>query len=107
MLYAFNIALIVSDVVFDILYLNGKCLLDIPLKDRRKYLCGLIDPKPNILQVIDHVEGTTQEDIVSTLEGILRNRGEGVIVKDPYAKYVPGARDNRCLKIKVTPTFDV
>ncbi len=87
-------------VVFDLLYLNGKCLIQMPLRSRRRYLTDLISQEQNVLQIVEHTECRSIDDIFTNMETIMRRGGEGIIVKDPESPYVPGYRGNLWLKVK-------
>jgi len=82
--------------VFDILYLNGQSLMDLPLKERRKHLLAVVPPEYLM-------EGENCENEVGLMrfyEEALRKGLEGIIVKDLNAKYEPGRRTYTWLKLK-------
>ena len=84
--------------VFDLLHLDGRSLLDEPLKDRRRRLADILRPDPRV-RLSEHVETNG----VAFFEAA-RTRGlEGIMAKDRRSRYVPGARSDRWLKVKIRP----
>lgn len=98
--------------VFDIMFANGKQLLDIPLRQRRKYLKDLFNNQK--LGYFEYAEETTVEaDDASTneatltkinlfLEEAFRSSCEGIMIKslDIDAGYSPSKRTDTWLKVK-------
>ena len=81
---------------FDILYLNGVPLMDLPLYERRRYLLEIVPPKYL-------AEGTDCEDEVALMrfyDEALKKGLEGVILKDLSSPYELGRRTRSWLKIK-------
>jgi bifunctional non-homologous end joining protein LigD len=83
--------------VFDILYLNGKDLKELPLVQRKEYLKALIEAsKNNKISYSDHITEAGEEFFKAAekqyLEGIMAKRSEG--------KYFSGKRTKEWLKIK-------
>lgn len=92
----------VTFVAFDLLYLDGRYLLDRPLIERKQLLDRLFVPTDN-LTVSPYVE-----DEGKTLFGVAMERGlEGIVAKDARSRYQPGKRSRDWLKIKTTHTADV
>ncbi len=90
--------------LFDILYLNGESLIDIPLVERRKKLEEMCDKKI--------LAGQTITEDVATVEGIYKNAlaagHEGVVMKNPGSLYTPGKRGKNWLKLKpIMDTLDL
>lgn len=87
-------------VVFDILMLNGKMLLDEPLLTRKKILEDTV------------VNGPSIEKMIYTLDGkalwheVLKRDMEGVIAKGEHSFYYPGKRSRTWLKIKAFKTLE-
>src|SRR5207302_8902998 len=85
-------------VIFDLLWLDGRTLLDEPLTMRRKLLEGLGLKHPFLLA---RVEGATGPDHLDRIFAETRERGnEGLMVKDPLSPYTPGRRGLAWLKLK-------
>jgi len=85
-------------VIFDILHLDGRSLLDEPLEARRHMLEGLGLEHPFLLA---RVEEATSPDDLDRMFVDTRERGnEGLMVKDPMSPYTPGRRGLAWLKLK-------
>lgn len=82
--------------VFDLLYLDGRDLRELPLKKRKELLAKLLDGVPGV-QVSEHVEerGKAFFDAVAA-EGL-----EGIIAKNGDSRYREGRRGRNWLKIKI------
>ncbi|KAJ3032631.1 DNA ligase (ATP), partial [Rhizophlyctis rosea] len=85
--------------VFDILYCNGKSLVDTPLSDRYSLLAQVIKEKKNVIEIVPHEVGRTVEDVVKLLDEHMMRCEEGLMVKNPTSPYVPSSR-GEWLKIK-------
>jgi DNA ligase-1 len=85
-------------VVFDLLWLDGRALLDEPLETRRRLMEGLHLRHPFLLA---RVEEATDPDHLDRIFAETRERGnEGLMVKDPLSPYTPGRRGLAWLKLK-------
>src|SRR6266853_842171 len=85
-------------VVFDLLWLDGRPLLDEALENRRKLMEGLGLQHPFLLA---RVEEATGPDHLDRIFAETRERGnEGLMVKDPLSPYTPGRRGLAWLKLK-------
>ncbi len=85
-------------VIFDLLWLDGRTLLDEPLTTRRKLLEGLGLEHPFLLA---RVEEATDPQHLDRVFKETRERGnEGLMVKDPLSPYTPGRRGLAWLKLK-------
>ena len=88
----------VALVIFDLLWLDGRTLLDEPLETRRRLLEGLGLKHPYLLA---RVEESTGPDDLDRIFAETRARGnEGLMVKDPLSAYTPGRRGLAWLKLK-------
>jgi len=91
----------VSLVAFDLLYLNGVDLLEIPLAERRLRLSNLLSAAQTPrLQFTRANLCTTPEQIESAFAAALAGGNEGLLAKAPEAPYVPGRRGQFWLKLK-------
>jgi bifunctional non-homologous end joining protein LigD len=88
--------------VFDILWLNGKDITGLPLKERREILKAVI-PENDIIRVSDQFE-TSGIDFYAAAKQM---KLEGMIAKRIDSTYQPGARNNDWLKIKVNKRQEV
>jgi DNA ligase 1 len=85
-------------VIFDLLWLDGRTLLDEPLTARRKLLDGLRLEHPYLLA---RLEEATDPQHLDRIFAETRERGnEGLMVKDPLSPYTPGRRGLAWLKLK-------
>lgn len=88
--------------VFDILWLDGKDLRKLPLRDRRKILEAVI-PDSSIIRHSDSLDASGTElyklALASGLEGIIAKRADSI--------YLTGARTSDWLKIKAKKRQEV
>ena len=88
----------VALVIFDLLWLDGRAVLDEPLQERRRLLESLRVEHPFLLA---RVEEATSPDDLDRIFAETRERGnEGLMVKDPSSPYTPGRRGLAWLKLK-------
>ncbi len=88
----------VALVIFDLLWLDGRSLLDEPLEARRRLLEGLGLVHPFLLARVEEATDPVHLDRIFTET---RARGnEGLMVKDPLSPYTPGRRGLAWLKLK-------
>lgn len=86
-------------LIFDILFLNGKSLMDKPLKERKKILQKVIEPG-KVMSVDEQFETTKLEELKKYYD-LAKSKGlEGVVVKTPEDSYHPGARSYSWVKYK-------
>ncbi len=86
-------------LVFDVLHLNGRSLLGVPLAERRTLLDGLALPAPTIRRV-DVVQAASANEIEAAFQAARSHGNEGLIIKDPASLYTPGRRGLAWLKLK-------
>jgi DNA ligase-1 len=85
-------------VIFDLLSLDGRTLLDESLTTRRKLLESLGLGHPYLLA---RLEEATDPQHLDRIFAETRERGnEGLMVKDPLSPYTPGRRGLAWLKLK-------
>jgi len=90
--------------LFDLIYLDGKSTVDLPLTRRRELLEGIADPSILADQVISDSVQRAEEIYRQSLE----MGHEGLILKNPLSVYAPGKRGKNWLKIKpVMETLDL
>ncbi|MFZ3167093.1 MAG: ATP-dependent DNA ligase [Candidatus Methanoperedens sp.] len=90
--------------LFDILYLNGDSLIDIPLIKRREKLEEVCDKSVVAKQII-----TDDPAVVERIyHEALAAGHEGVMLKNPGSSYSPGKRGKNWLKLKpIMETLDL
>ena len=83
---------------FDLLYLDGRSLVDVPLEQRKKLLELVIRPTARVQygKPID-TEG------VAFFEAVKAQGLEGIVAKHRRSRYEPGRRASSWLKIKARP----
>ncbi|KAJ3026431.1 UNVERIFIED_CONTAM: DNA ligase (ATP) [Siphonaria sp. JEL0065] len=87
-------------IVFDILQYNGKSLLDSPLRDRYKLLNSVLKEKKLKLEILQHAEGVSTDDVVKALDASMVKHEEGIVIKNPDSSYLLNDRGGQWLKVK-------
>lgn len=82
-------------MVFDILYCNGRPLLDEPLSRRQQILGEILLPHPHVQNVPSYT------DPAQLYTAALSQRLEGIVCKDINSTYAPGGKDSRWQKRKI------
>ena len=90
--------------LFDLIYLDGEGLTEMPLIERRKMLVNIADPEIVASQTI-----TGDLDLVNlTYQEAIAAGHEGIMLKNPASLYTPGKRGKNWLKIKpIMETLDL
>ena len=87
--------------IFDLLYLNGKELLDLTHEERRKKLLRLFkNGKEDTIQVIEEKEIRSAKELEDYFNQNIAAGLEGLVVKKPDAIYQPGKRNFNWIKLK-------
>ncbi len=81
--------------VFDILWLDGETLIDLPLMERRKKLESVIK-----IFIAPQVVSSDAAAIEKTYTDALAAGHEGIMIKVPSSPYSPGQRGKNWIKIK-------
>jgi DNA ligase 1 len=93
-------------VAFDLLFLDGKTLIEEPLRERRRLLEALDLTPPFMLAYL--ISATSPEELDRVFAGARARNNEGLMVKDPESRYRPGRRGLGWLKLKkALATLDV
>ena len=85
--------------VFDLLWLDGRSLLPLPLEERKALLRGLLRPDPRV-RFSDHVETHG----IAFYEAARARGLEGMMAKVRNSPYLPGARSSTWQKVKIRPS---
>lgn len=88
--------------VFDLLWLNGHDMLDLPLLQRREMLTHVIPDHPVIR--ISELFNTTGKKFLKTAA---KAGLEGIMAKKEDSVYMPGTRSKDWLKIKISKRHEV
>lgn len=86
--------------VFDILYYNGKSLLDEPFKKRTELLRKIIIEHPYKLITSKMKITKDKKEVENFYKKALNNNQEGIMLKKLDAPYKPGRRVGQMLKLK-------
>ena len=90
--------------LFDLIYLDGKSVTDLPLRERRGLLEKIADPA----YLADQILSGSAEAAEGIYRQALAAGHEGLILKNPSSVYAPGKRGKNWLKIKpVMETLDL
>ena len=90
--------------LFDLIYLDGKSVIDLPLSERRALLEKIADPDLLADQVLSDSAEAAEEIYRKALDA----GHEGLMLKNPSSVYAPGKRGKNWLKIKpVMETLDL
>lgn len=84
----------VTYMIFDLLYYNGKWLLDLPLTQRMELLAKIILPQSNIQLVSSHQDGQ------ALFETVKIHELEGIVLKQKNSPYIPGEKKDFWVKVK-------
>jgi ATP-dependent DNA ligase len=91
-------------VLFDVLHVSGQDVMREPWRDRRKRLEDLVAgaAMPGVTIV------PTTEDVGALWElWVRQSGGEGILLKEPDSRYLPGARSPAWWKVKAKLTLEV
>ena len=89
-------AIAVAYMAFDLLHLNGRSLVDVPLEDRKRLLGHVLRPHP-IVRAATHVVG----DGEAFMHAAAARNLEGIVAKRRSSRYQPGRRSPDWLKVKL------
>jgi DNA ligase 1 len=90
----------VKFVAFDLLYQDGKLLLDEPLVDRKGRLSAIFANTAAALRVAGGIECKTAEAVQLAFRGSLVAGHEGIVAKAADSPYTPGRRGGFWFKLK-------
>lgn len=88
--------------IFDLLYLNGKSLLEKTFSERRKKLEKIFTniPEDSLLKLTKQKKISSEEDINEFFENCVQKKLEGILIKKTKSKYQAGARSFHWVKYK-------
>ncbi len=90
--------------LFDLIYLDGRSLIDLPLMERRRLLAEIADPNLLANQALSDKVEEAEEIYKKALDA----GHEGIMLKNPSSVYSPGKRGKNWLKVKpVMETLDL
>jgi DNA ligase-1 len=88
----------VAFVIFDLLWLNGRSLLNTPLRKRREQLGKLVLPPQ--FQKAKVTPAHSANEIEQIFQDARQRLNEGLMIKDPESFYLPGTRGMYWFKLK-------
>ena len=92
-----------TTILFDLLHLDGRTLLDEPLAERRRLLGRLVPPE-NLVPSVQ----TDRTDVAQEFNARMLAAGhEGVVIKELSARYSAGRRGGSWVKVKPRHTLDL
>ncbi|MFE5244361.1 MULTISPECIES: ATP-dependent DNA ligase [unclassified Streptomyces] len=99
----------VVPVFFDVLSVDGRELLDLPLTERHRELAGLVPEPMRVRRVTveDPGDDAQRTAALEFAEATLARGHEGVVVKGAEAAYSAGRRGASWLKVKPVHTLDL
>ena len=86
-------------VAFDLLWVDGKSLLNEPLRERRKALENLRS-MPDSFRLIAITRAQSADEIELAFTAARDRDNEGLMIKEPASLYMPGRRGLAWLKLK-------
>jgi len=86
--------------VFDIIYCNGKSLIDTPFKERRKLIEKIIRPVKNKIRLAEQLITGDKKEAEKFYQKALDEGQEGLMAKNLESRYKPGARVGYAVKLK-------
>lgn len=93
----------VSAFFFDLLHIDGRDLLDVPLSERVRVMAEVLPPA----LVVTRRVATEVGDVADAFRVAVAGGYEGVVVKNPSSLYAAGRRDSAWIKVKPRHTFDL
>jgi DNA ligase-1 len=100
-------AVLLSPFLFDVLHLDGRDLLDEPLRDRLDALAALLADDEHAALRMPGVRSPGPADAARVLDDALAAGHEGVVVKALDAPYAAGRRGKAWQKVKPVHTLDL
>ncbi|KAF9499593.1 ATP-dependent DNA ligase [Pleurotus eryngii] len=86
--------------VFDLLYLNGQCILHKSTNFRKKNMRNCMTEIQGRIEFVNEYKGKTAKDIRTKMDEVMANRGEGLVLKHPGSQYVLNGRNKDWIKVK-------
>ncbi|MGB7925150.1 MAG: ATP-dependent DNA ligase, partial [Pyrinomonadaceae bacterium] len=94
-------------IAYDLLYAEGRVLIDEPLAERRSIMERLVAAEGTV-RVSEAKRSRTVTSLDEEFDAARARGNEGLMVKDPHSSYKPGRRGREWLKLKrALATLDV
>jgi DNA ligase-1 len=88
---------------FDVMLIGREGLMDVPQSERRERLGTLFEPTERV-RTADALITNRRKDMDGFFKRAVKAGQEGIMVKDPDARYIPGKRAEKWMKLK--PAFE-
>ena len=85
--------------VFDILYLDGKSLIELPLRQRKEILTKVLSDG-DVVEILPHTATSKSTFVRQSFTEAKRKNLEGLVIKNPDKGYEAGARSFTWVKLK-------
>jgi DNA ligase-1 len=86
--------------IFDLVYLDSKSLLDDSFEKRRGHMEKVVKDIPKKFELVKQLKNGGLDEVREFYGQSLRNKQEGIFIKNLDAKYQPGRRVGSWIKIK-------
>ena len=94
--------------VFDVIYYNGKNMINTPLIERRKLVEKIVKPAERKIVYVKNLITSDEKEVLKFYKESLDRGNEGIMFKTLDAFYKPGARVGHMVKFKpVMDTLDL
>lgn len=87
--------------VFDLLYLNGTCLLDRSVAFRKRNMREYVKEIRGRIEFTTEFKGNSAKDVRQRMDQVMADRGEGLVMKAPKSQYVLNGRTNDWIKVSL------
>lgn len=86
--------------VFDLLYLNDRCLVDRSVAFRKRNMRQYIKEIQGRIEFTTEFKAQSAKDVRQRMDQVMADRGEGLVMKAPGSAYVLNGRTNDWIKVK-------
>lgn len=86
--------------LFDILYLDGDTLIELPFIERRRALESIVEPDDEKISLSKMILANDETEVESFFTESIKKGNEGLMIKNLKSPYVPGLRVGNMLKLK-------
>eukprot|EP00026_Physarum_polycephalum_P001548 Phypoly_transcript_01550.p1 GENE.Phypoly_transcript_01550~~Phypoly_transcript_01550.p1 ORF type:complete len:948 (+),score=159.21 Phypoly_transcript_01550:87-2930(+) len=87
-------------MMFDLLFVKEKGVMDLSLQQRTTLLKRCVRPKSRLIEIVEQSPCTSVTDITNALDAAIMRGDEGIMIKDLESLYIPSERKEKWVKIK-------
>ncbi|XP_031627272.1 DNA ligase 4 [Contarinia nasturtii] len=80
-------------VIYDLLYINGKCLIDLPYAERIRKIRTIVKVKKGAVMLCEYEKIRDFEHFLRLFNKSFDTNEEGIVLKQEESKYKPGHRE--------------